>query len=573
MAAQTWQELVAQGPERLREAVDDALSAGVPVEEVIDMADRGGRLSLSLGDHRVARDLFELSAELDTSDDFSARGWRLCELADACRGVGRESEVRALLVKAAQLGEVSGDASLVAAAAVAYSTPCDWNDGDPQAIGLLHRADSMALGGDDRIAVQAARASVEMRIPLLDERTHQVAWLTRPSVAQPMADSALLASESSTDDVRLLALLSWRSTHRGPSFLDRRREISSEALDLAQRLRRPRRLVEAAGWMAVDSLESGDRARFDESLAVASWAASRDGSPAIVWRSLTLACGAAHLDGDVERAKDLAVQARTIGESNDVPGWFGFDLVMATQVIDDRDIADEMIPYLIDDDDFPVMTNPFARALTARFFLRHGRRDEATHSVRLAHRRLEEESAYLLLCSRLAMVAAPLGLDDLCGDLVDRLSPWADHIAIDSHGWFCGGPVAMPLALLHHARGDDELAQIFLDQAQSDANAIDDVRAMRRCVDLRSELGTPRLPAGLAPLTTRERDVLRLIVAGETNPSIADRLSYSLSTIRMDTVSIYRKLGVRGRSEAVALAVELGLDRFESRVSRSTLHS
>jgi hypothetical protein len=43
------------------------------------------------------------------------------------------------------------------------------------------------------------------------------------------------------------------------------------------------------------------------------------------------------------------------------------------------------------------------------------------------------------------------------------------------------------------------------------------------------------------------------------NPRIAELLSYSVSTIRTDTMSIYRKLDVSGRPEAVARAVELGL--------------
>ena len=54
-------------------------------------------------------------------------------------------------------------------------------------------------------------------------------------------------------------------------------------------------------------------------------------------------------------------------------------------------------------------------------------------------------------------------------------------------------------------------------------------------------------------------DVLRLIAGGATNPQIATQLAYSLSTIRTDTVSIYKKLGVGGRTEAVSYAVREGL--------------
>lgn len=551
--------LFAQGPARLVDAVWHARSAGLPLDEILAMADRGGQLCLALGDYRSAQRLLELAVELDGSGDLIRRGWRLVQLADACRGVGPEADARRLLVQAAQLGELANDSALVAAAAVSYSTPCDWNDGDPQAIGLLHRAESMDLDRCDRVAVRSARASVEMRIPLLDSQTHQVAWVTRPAVAQPLADQSLTEAEPCSDDVRLLALLAWRSTHRGPSFLVRRREASAAAVDLAQRLRQPRRLVEAAAWMAVDALESGDRARYDESLAIASWVAARDGSPSVQWRALTMACGAAHLDGDVDRARDLAARARAVGEPNEVPGWFGFDLVMATQSVDDRNLIEEMGPYLIEDDEFPVMANPFARALTARFLLRHGRADSAEHSIRRAHRQLEEESAYLLLCSRIAMVAAPLGLRDLCGDLAARLGAWSEHVAVDSHGWFCGGPVSLPLGMLHHALGNVAETRACLDHAEQLAGALNDVRTMRRIAEMRARLSETGAERGLAPFTSRERDVLRLIAAGRTNPEIAELLSFSLSTIRMDTVSIYRKLGVKGRPEAAIRAVELGL--------------
>ena len=53
--------------------------------------------------------------------------------------------------------------------------------------------------------------------------------------------------------------------------------------------------------------------------------------------------------------------------------------------------------------------------------------------------------------------------------------------------------------------------------------------------------------------------MLRLIAAGRTNAQIATELAYSLSTIRAETMTIYRKLGVRGRAGAAARAVAAGL--------------
>ena len=60
-------------------------------------------------------------------------------------------------------------------------------------------------------------------------------------------------------------------------------------------------------------------------------------------------------------------------------------------------------------------------------------------------------------------------------------------------------------------------------------------------------------------LTERELDVLGELVAGHTNQEIASTLAISHKTVMHHTVSVYRKLAVRGRAEAVAHALRTGL--------------
>jgi len=62
-----------------------------------------------------------------------------------------------------------------------------------------------------------------------------------------------------------------------------------------------------------------------------------------------------------------------------------------------------------------------------------------------------------------------------------------------------------------------------------------------------------------AALSQREVEVLELIAQGLSNNDIADRLFLALSTVKGHNQSIFDKLQVRRRTEAIARARELGL--------------
>jgi DNA-binding NarL/FixJ family response regulator len=64
---------------------------------------------------------------------------------------------------------------------------------------------------------------------------------------------------------------------------------------------------------------------------------------------------------------------------------------------------------------------------------------------------------------------------------------------------------------------------------------------------------------GALGLTERERSVLELMASGSTNPEIAAELHLSKHTVKEHTSAVYRKLGVRNRTEAVQRAQRLGL--------------
>ncbi len=70
----------------------------------------------------------------------------------------------------------------------------------------------------------------------------------------------------------------------------------------------------------------------------------------------------------------------------------------------------------------------------------------------------------------------------------------------------------------------------------------------------------PYSPAGRhLDLTSREQEVLELLVAGLSNAQIGDRLHLSARTIEKHVSSLFQKTSVHNRAELVRLAIEQGL--------------
>lgn len=74
--------------------------------------------------------------------------------------------------------------------------------------------------------------------------------------------------------------------------------------------------------------------------------------------------------------------------------------------------------------------------------------------------------------------------------------------------------------------------------------------------------GPVRLPGrrtmSQQPLTRREHEILRLVAEGCSNAEIASRLSITEPTVKSHLWRLYRKIGVRSRTAAVAWATAAG---------------
>jgi DNA-binding NarL/FixJ family response regulator len=67
--------------------------------------------------------------------------------------------------------------------------------------------------------------------------------------------------------------------------------------------------------------------------------------------------------------------------------------------------------------------------------------------------------------------------------------------------------------------------------------------------------------AGDGPLTVKEQQVLARLAEGRSNQEIAEALFVTPATVKTHLAHIYAKLGVKGRHEALARALEMGLLR------------
>jgi LuxR family maltose regulon positive regulatory protein len=224
------------------------------------------------------------------------------------------------------------------------------------------------------------------------------------------------------------------------------------------------------------------------------------------------------------------------------------------------------------DTDFSPAVRPIG-ARRARAYVRQGDLDAARAWVR--DRDLHTDDALRYVTEFEHITLAIVVINDTPGEReLQQVNTMLERLLAAAEAGGRGSSVIEILAvqaLAYDARGDTTRALDALRRADALAAPEGYVRVFDylgpRLQALRETLATgvrprpapSRQPGLVDPLSDRELDVLRLLRTDLSGPDIARELIVSLNTMRTHTKSIYTKLGVNNRREAVRRADELGL--------------
>lgn len=140
------------------------------------------------------------------------------------------------------------------------------------------------------------------------------------------------------------------------------------------------------------------------------------------------------------------------------------------------------------------------------------------------------------------VVANEEHITDVYKDLVDRRSSRIGRSIIDVPILKGGVPVGV-------------MGIVFAGEVPADESFLPFLRSLASCIvfamdDNRRKMPTKRIGGRQTELTERQKKILAMMAQGLTNSVMAQRLGFSESLIRQETVKIYRNLNVSNRHEA-----------------------
>jgi hypothetical protein len=425
-------------------------------------------------------------------------------------------------------------------------------------------------------------------------------WETKTSKGRELSNSGRMEAERNaggeiSKDALLSILLAWHGTHQSPEFLKERIETSRQAMRLT--VADPHLMYSARYYLIINLWESGDYAQADAELRIFQEQLSEGDNTIAQWWVSFLASARAFSRGEFQESQELATVAYRIGELADEPGRLVVLLEQQILVAMERVIDPELLKFM--NKEIPLIGNVYARSSAALINASAQNIEHANlylESVLEAFEDENKEIGWMSIVANAIEAAHLCGRSEIAQKGVDLLAPYAHH-----HVLFIGntlkGPVKRYLALAQIARGDCEMAIELLLQAKKESEmSQQSLWALASLVDLlellaridpqralnldceaalllaessemtwRAERGRKALEkaqracAATMGIDGRSFSVLSGLARQLTIQEIGDELGFSHSTVRKESMKLYKILGTDGREGAVDKAHEMHL--------------
>lgn len=282
-----------------------------------------------------------------------------------------------------------------------------------------------------------------------------------------------------------------------------------------------------------------------------------------------------HEMGDEDNARLNSQRAEALGEQAGFPGW-KLRLVLSQAHIQAGKGQFDTALSLLDTAERLHYSSPLPEirpipAQKARLWIKQGKLHQALAWADERGLAIDGELRYLSEYDYITLVRLLMALEQY-----DDALQLSDRLLAVAHDRIASRIELLNLqALVHDTRGDTAAAFVPLERALSLAADtgfyrifLDEGASMRELLakargilpeTIARLLALPSVQPLIDPLSSRELEVLRLIAHGLSNQAIGDRLFLALSTVKGHVASIFSKLHVERRTEAVARARELGL--------------
>jgi hypothetical protein len=277
-------------------------------EKAIAYATTAGRQAKALQAHEDAAEHFSRALQVLIRfhpDALERRCQLLLLMGEARLRAGEQLAARAALMEAATLAIELGDSAQLARAVIGASQRYVQQPGvvDTELIQLLNRALELT---DGKVTVD--------RVMLLSRLTGALYYSPeRSRMIELSGEAAALAKRLEDDEALAHAQAARRRALWDPWHLSERLAASTEMLRCARRAKNLELHLQAHAWLVLDLLESGDRDAVDAQIAAFTNGANQLRDPLYLWQAAIWRGMSVLLDGNLQRAEELAGEALAAG--------------------------------------------------------------------------------------------------------------------------------------------------------------------------------------------------------------------------------------------------------------------